>query len=43
LFQSAIEMRALSRQLRDYADDQADPTGRPDLKMASELMRTSRD
>jgi hypothetical protein len=43
LFQSAIEMRALSRRLRDYADDQADPTGRHDLKMASELMRTSRD
>jgi hypothetical protein len=34
----ATAMRPLSRRLRDYADDQADPIRRHDLRMASELI-----
>jgi hypothetical protein len=33
-----LEMRALSRRPRSYGDDQADPTRRHDLRMASELV-----
>jgi hypothetical protein len=34
-----LQMRALSRRLQAYADEQADPTRRHDLRMASELLQ----
>jgi hypothetical protein len=33
-----LEMRALSRRLKDYAADQSEPTKQFDLRMAAELM-----
>ena len=32
-------MRALSRRLKEYADEQADPTRRHDLRMSAELLQ----